>query len=100
MGSCYANPSFSQFSKVLTEIAIEGVVLGTPDRDTTGVNAYRRNLLDHMTMGRTQLPDGPIYVPEDSQWTMPAPESSGFLPIINDSLNPVPVSDIDRVVPK
>ena len=42
MGLCYANPPFSQLSKVLTKIALEGarVVLCTPDWGTTGEHAY------------------------------------------------------------
>ena len=54
-------------------------------------------------MGRTELPNGPIYVPEDSQQTMPAPECSNegsFLSIKDGSLNPVPVSVLDQVVLK
>ena len=51
-------------------------------------------------MGRTEPPNGPIYVPEDSQETMPAPECGSFLSIIDGSPNPVPVSDPDEVVLK
>ena len=51
-------------------------------------------------MERTELPNGPIYVLEDSQDTMPAPECSSFLSIVDGSLNPVPVSDLDQVVLK
>ena len=53
-----------------------------------------------MTVGRSELPDGPIYVPEDSQVTMPAPEWGSFLSIVDGSLNPVPVSDLDQEVLK
>ena len=51
-------------------------------------------------MGRTELPNGLIYVPEDSQETMPAPEWGSFLSIVDGSPNPVPVSDLDQVVLK
>ena len=102
MRLCYANPPFSQLSNVLTKIALEGAraVLCTPDRSTTGEHAYWRRLLDRMTMGRTELPDGPIYVFEDSQKTMPAPEWGNFLSIVDGSLNPKPVSNLDQVVLK
>ena len=72
----YANPPFSHLAKVITKIALQGarVVLCTPDWGTTGEHANWRRLLDCMTVGRTELPEGPIYVPEDSQETMPAPE--------------------------
>ena len=95
MGLCNANPPFSQLSKVLTKIALEGgrVVLCTPDLGTTGEYANWRRLLDHMTVGRTELPDGPIYVPEDSQETIAAPECGSFLSMVNGSPNPVPLSD-------
>ena len=65
MGLCYANPPFSQLAKVITKIALEGarVVLCTPDWATTGEHAYWRRLLNRMTVGRTELPNGPIYVP-------------------------------------
>ena len=53
-----------------------------------------------MTVGRTELPNGPIYVPEDSQETMLAPEWGSFLSIVDGSLNPRPVSDLDQVVLK
>ena len=102
MGLCYANPPFSQLAKVITKIALEGarVVLCTPDWGTAGEHAYWRHLLDRMTMGRTELPNGPIYVPEDSQETMPAPEWGSFLSIVDVALNPVPVSDLDQAVLK
>ena len=62
MSMCYANPPFSQLSKVLTKIAFEGarVTLCTPDWGTSGEHAYSRRLLDRMTVGRADLPDGPI----------------------------------------
>ena len=102
MALCYANPPFSQLAKVLTKIALEGarVVLCTPDWGTTGGHAYWRQLLDRMTVGRIELPNGPIYVPDDSQGTMPAPEWGSFLSIAYGSLNPVPVSDLDQVLLK
>ena len=102
MGLCYANPPFSQLAKVLTKIAPEGarVVLCTPDWGTTGEHAYWKLLLDRMTVGRTELPNCPIYIPEDSQETMPAPEWGSFQSIVEGSLNPVPVSDLDQVVIK
>ena len=76
MGLCYANPPFFQLAKVLTKTALEGarVILCTPDWGTTGEHAYWRQLLDPMTVGRTEPPNDPIYVPEESQETMLAPE--------------------------
>ena len=67
MGLAYANPPFSLLAKVLTKIAYEGgrVVMCTPDWGCSGEHAYWRRMLDRMTVGRVQLPDGPIYVPED-----------------------------------
>ena len=102
MGLCYANPPFSQLAKVLTKIALEGarVALYTPDLGTKGEHAYWRRLLDRMTVGRAELPSGPIYVPEDSLETVPAPEWSSFLSIVDGSLNPVLVSDLDEEVLK
>ena len=76
------------------------MILCTPNWGTTGKHAYWRRLLDSMTVGRTELPNGPIYVPEDSQETMPAPEWGGFLSIVDGFLNSVPVSDLDQVVLK
>ena len=82
MASCFADPPSSQFAKVLAKIALEGagVVLCTLDWGTTGEHAHWRRLLDGMTVGQIELPDGPIYVPEDSQQTMPAPEWSSSRP--------------------
>ena len=51
-------------------------------------------------MGRMQLPDGPIYVPEDSDTAMQAPESASFLSIVDESLNPVPLCALDQVLLK
>ena len=51
-------------------------------------------------MGRTEPPNGPIYVPEDSQETMPATDWGSLLSIVDGSPNPVPVSDLDQVVLK
>ena len=76
------------------------MVLCTPDWGTTGEHAYWRRLLAHMTVGKTELSNGPIYVREDSQETMPAPEWGSFLSIVDGCLNPVPVSDLDQVVLK
>ena len=53
-----------------------------------------------MTMGRVQLPDDPIYVPEDSDTAMQAPEWASFLSIVDGSLNPVPLCDLDQVLLK
>ena len=72
----------------------------TPDWGTTGEHAYWRRLLDRMTVGRTELHNSPIHVPEESQETMPAPEWGSFLSIVDGSLDPVPVSDLDQVVLK
>ena len=102
MGLCYANPRFSELAKVLTKIALEGarVVLCSTDWGSTGEHAYWRRLLDRMTGGRTELPNGLIYVPEDTQETMSAPEWGSFLSIVDGSLNPIPASDLDQVVLK
>ena len=57
-------------------------------------------MLDRMTVGRVQLPDGPIYVREDSDTAMQAPEWASFLSIVDGSLNPVPLCDLDQVLLK
>ena len=100
MRSCHANPPFTQLTKVLTKVALEGAraILCTPDWGTTGEQAYWRRLLDRMTVGRTELPNGATYIPEEPQETMLAAEWGSFLSIVNDSLNPIPVSDLDQVV--
>ena len=102
MGLCYANPPFFQIAKVLTKVAREGwrLVLCTPDSGTTGEHAYGRRLLDSLSVGRTELLNGPMYVPEDSRENMPAPEWGSFLSIVDGSLNPVPVRHLDQVVLK
>ena len=53
-----------------------------------------------MRVKRTELPNGPIHVPEDSQETMSAPEWGNSLSIVDGSLNPLPVSDLDKVILK
>ena len=102
MGLAYANPPFSLLAKVLTKIAYEGgrVVMCTPAWGCSGEHAYWRRMLDRMTMGRVQLPDGPIYVPGDSDTAMQAPEWASFLSIVDGSLNLVPLSDLDQVLLK
>ena len=102
MGLVYANPPFSLLAKVLTKIAYEGgrVVMCTPDWGCSCEHAYWRRRLDRMTLGRVQLPDGPIYVPEDSDTAMQAPEWASFLSIVDGSLNPVPLCDLDQVLLK
>ena len=102
MGLAYANPPFSLLAKVLTENAFEGgrVVMCTPDWGCSGEHAYWRRMLDRMTVGRVQLPDGPIYVPEDSDTAMQAPEWASLLSIVDGSLNPVPLCDLDQVLLK
>ena len=102
MGEAYANPPFSLLAKVLTKIAYEGgrVVMCTPGWGCSGEHAYWRRMLDRMTVGRVQLPDGPIYVPEDSDTAMQAPEWASFLSIVDGSLNPVPLCDLDQMLLK
>ena len=67
MGLVYANPPFSLLAKVLTKIAYEGerVVMCTPDWGCSGERAYWGRMLDRKTVGRVQLSNSPIYVPED-----------------------------------
>ena len=102
MGLGYANPPFSLLAKVATKIAYEGgrVVMCTPDWGCSGEHVHWRRMLDRMTVGRVQLPDGPIYVPEDSDTARQAPECAGFLSIVDGSLNPVPLCDLDQVLLK
>ena len=57
-------------------------------------------MLDRMTVGRVQLPDGPIHVPEDSDTAMQAPEWASFLSIVDGSVNPVPLCEMDQVLLK
>ena len=102
MGLAYASPPFCLLANVLTKIAFEGgrVVIYTPDWGCSGEHAYWCRMLDRMTVGRVQLPDGPIYVPEDSDTAMQAPEWASFLSIVDGSLNPVPLCDLDQVLLK
>ena len=102
MGLAYANPPFSLRAKVLTKIAYEEgrVFMCTPDWGSTDKHAYWRRMLDRMTVGRVQLPKGPIYVPEDSDTAMQAPDWASFLSILDGSLSPVPLCDLDQVLLK
>ena len=102
MGLAYANPPFSLLGKVLTKIAYEGgrVVMSIPDWGCSGEHAFWGRMLDRMTVGRVQLPDSPIYVPEDSDAAMQSPELASFLSIVDGSLNPVPLCDLDQVLLK
>ena len=72
----------------------------TPDWGCSGEHAYWRRMLDRMTVERVQLPNGPIYVPEDSDTAMQAPDWASFLSIVDGSLNPVPLCDLDQVLLK
>ena len=72
----------------------------TPDWGCSGEHAYWRQLLDRMTVGRVQLPDGPIYVPEDSDTAIQAPEWASFLSIVDGFLYPVPLCDLHQVLLK
>ena len=69
MGFWYANPALSQLSKVLTKVALEiaTVVLCSSNLGTTGEHVFWSRLLDRMTVGRTELPNRPIYALENSQ---------------------------------
>ena len=57
-------------------------------------------MLHRMIVGRVQLPDRPIYVREDSDTLMQAPQRASFLSIVDASLNPVPLCDVDQVLQK
>ena len=102
MGLAYANPPFSLLANVLIKIAYEGgrVVMCTPDWGCSGEHAYWRRMLDPRSVGRVQLPDGPIYVPEDSDTAMQAPEWASFSSIVDGYLSPVPLCDLDQVLLK
>ena len=102
MGLAYANPPFSLPAILLTKIAYEKgrVVMCTPDWGCSGEHAYWRRMLDQMTVGRVQLPDNPIYVPEDSDTAMQAPEWASFLSLVDGSLKSVPLCDVDQVLLK
>ena len=102
MGLADANAPSSFLAKVLSKIAYAGgrVVLCTLHWGTSGEHAYGRQLRDQMTVGRVQLPDGPIYVPEDSDTVMQAPEWTSFLSIIDRSLNPAPQCVLHKVLLK
>ena len=56
-----------------------------------GIPSSRRYLPIYLTVRRTELPNGPVYVFEDPEQTMRAPEWSNLLYIVDGSLNPVPV---------
>ena len=85
MGLAYANPPFSLLVKVLTKIAYERgrVVMCTPHWSCSGDHAYWRQLLDQMTVGRVHLLDAPIYVHENSDAAMQAPEWPSILSIVD-----------------
>ena len=102
MGLPYANPPFSLLAKILIEFAYEGGrgVLCTLDWGCSGEYTYWRQLLDRVTVKRVQLPDGPMYVPEDSDTAMQAPKWTSFLSIVDGSLNPVIPCDLDQVLLK
>ena len=72
----------------------------TPDWGCSGEHAYRCQVLDRMTVRRVQLPDGPIYVPDDSDTAMQAPEWASLLSIVHGSPKPIPLCDLDQVLPK
>ena len=72
----------------------------TPDWGRSGEPAYWHPMPDQMNVGRVQLPYGPIYVPEDSDTAMQTPEWASFLSIVDGSLNPVPLCDLDQVLLK
>ena len=50
-------------------------------------------MLDRMTVGRVQLPDGAICVPGDHA----SPQMGQPMSIVDGSLNPVPLNDLDQV---
>ena len=102
MGLAYAIPPFSLLANLLTETAYEGgrVVMCSPDWGCSGEHAYWRRMLDPTTVGRVPLPDSPIYVPEDSDTAIQAPEWTSFLSMVDGSLNPVPLCDLDQVLLK
>ena len=74
--------------------------MSTPNWGCSGERVYWRQLLDRMTVGRVLLPDSSIYVPEDPDTAMQAPEWTSFLSIVDGSLTPVPLCDLDRVLLK
>ena len=102
MSLAYANPPRSLLTNVVTKIAHEGgiVVRCTPDWGCSGEQTYWRQLLDLMTVGRVQLPDGPIYVPENSTTAMQAPEWASLLSVVDGSLNPERLCDLAQVLLK
>ena len=72
----------------------------TPDWGCSGQHAYWHQLLDPIIVAGVQFPDGPIYVPADSDTAMQVPEWASFLSIVDASLNAVPLCDLDQVLLK
>ena len=56
--------------------------------------------MNQMTVGGVQSPGGPLYVPENSDTAMQALEWASFLSIVDGSLNPVLLCDLDQVLLK
>ena len=75
-------------------------MLCTPNCGTTGEHACWTPLLDCMTVGRAELCNRLIYVPEHCHETMLVPKWGSFWSIPDASLNSVLVSDPDHVVLK
>ena len=76
------------------------MVLCTPDWGCSGEHIYWCPLRDRMTVGRVQIPDGPICMLEDSDTAMQALEWASFLSIVDGCLNAVPQCVLDQVLLK
>ena len=75
-------------------------MLFTPDWGTTGERPFWRCLLHRITLEKTELPNRPISVLDNSKETMLAPELGSSLSIPHGCLYPVRVSDLDQEVLK
>ena len=95
----WANPPFSQLSKVVTKLCLEPtrMILVHPD----WVDQYWSPLLRDITLSRVQIPSGtPVFVTDRKKKPLPAPMWNTQISLVNTEIKTVPPEKLDPKITK
>ena len=90
----WANPPFSQLSKVVTKICLEPtrMILVHPDWN----DQYWSPLLKEISVGRVQIASGtPLYFSDRSKKPLPSPMWNTHISLVDTEIHQVPIEKLD-----
>ena len=90
----WANPPFSQLSKVVTKLCLEPtkMILVTPDWH----DQHWSRILDKISVARVEIPSGtPLYTSDWENKPLPAPIWNTFVSLVDTTLQNVSLQELD-----